>query len=96
MNTGGPLAVNHMLDGRYRISKMLGQGGMGRLPISPITRASPIARRLQRDDHRRRYPRQQKAVEDFNREARVLASLSHPAIPQVIDYFGERGRHATS
>src|ERR1700689_3358014 len=36
---------------------------------------------------------EQKAVEDFNREARVLASLSHPAIPQVIDYFGERGRH---
>jgi serine/threonine protein kinase len=36
---------------------------------------------------------ERKAVEDFHREASVLAQLSHPSIPQIIDYFGERGRH---
>jgi serine/threonine protein kinase len=92
MNTGEPLAVNHMLDGRYRINKMLGQGGMGRVYLANDTRLAnrPVAcKEMVIGDG----IQEQKAVEDFNREARVLASLSHPAIPQVIDYFGERGRH---
>jgi len=92
MNTGEPLAVNHMLDGRYRINKMLGQGGMGRVYLANDTRLAnrPVAcKEMIIGDG----IQEQKAVEDFNREARVLASLSHPAIPQVIDYFGERGRH---
>jgi serine/threonine protein kinase len=92
MNTGEPLAVNHMLDGRYRIAKMLGQGGMGRVYLANDTRLAnrPVAcKEMIIGDG----IQEQKAVEDFNREARVLASLSHPAIPQVIDYFGERGRH---
>jgi len=92
MNTGEPLAVDHMLDGRYRISKMLGQGGMGRVYLANDTRLAdrPVAcKEMIIGDG----IQEQKAVEDFNREARVLASLSHPAIPQVIDYFGERGRH---
>lgn len=92
MKTGDPLAVNHMLDGRYRISKMLGHGGMGRVYLASDTRLAdrPVAcKEMIIGDG----IQEQKAVEDFNREARVLASLSHPAIPQVIDYFGERGRH---
>jgi len=92
MKTGEPLAVNHMLDGRYRISKTLGQGGMGRVYLANDTRLAdrPVAcKEMIIGDG----IQEQKAVEDFNREARVLASLSHPAIPQVIDYFGERGRH---
>src|SRR5271155_3050654 len=92
MNTGEPLAVNHMLDGRYRISKMLGQGGMGRVYLANDTRLAnrPVAcKEMVIGDG----IQEQKAVEDFNREARVLASLSHPAIPQVIDFFTERGRH---
>jgi len=36
---------------------------------------------------------EKKAIEDFAREARVLASLSHPGIPNVIDYFAENNRH---
>ena len=29
-------------------------------------------------------------VQNFDREANILASLSHPAIPSVLDYFNER------
>jgi serine/threonine protein kinase len=92
MKTGEPLAVNHMLDGRYRISKVLGQGGMGRVYLACDTRLAdrPVAcKEMIVGDG----SQEQKAVDDFNREAHVLATLSHPAIPQVIDYFGEHGRH---
>src|ERR1700684_2367601 len=92
MNSGDALTVGHMLDGRYRVHKILGQGGMGRVYLANDTRLAnrPVAcKEMIIGDG----IQEQKAVEDFNREARVLASLSHPAIPQVIDYFGERGRH---
>lgn len=92
MNPGEALPVGCMLDGRYRIHRVLGQGGMGRVYLANDTRLAdrPVACKemvigtgLQ----------EQKAVEDFSREASVLASLSHPSIPQVIDYFAEHGRH---
>ena len=86
------MAVGHMLDGRYRVHKVLGQGGMGRVYLANDTRLAdrPVACKemIIGDGIQER-----KAVEDFNREASVLASLSHPSIPQVIDYFTERGRH---
>ena len=34
-----------------------------------------------------------KAVEDFKREAEVLAQLEHPSIPTIFDYFIEGGRY---
>jgi serine/threonine protein kinase len=34
-----------------------------------------------------------KAVEDFKREAQILARLEHPSIPTVFDYFIESGRY---
>src|SRR5579885_3075949 len=36
---------------------------------------------------------EKKAIEDFTREATVLARLSHPGIPTLIDHFAENGRH---
>src|SRR5271163_618901 len=92
MNPGEALAIGHMLDGRYRIHRMLGQGGMGRVYLANDTRLAerPVACKemilgtgLQ----------EAKAIDDFNREASVLAALSHPSIPQVIDYFVESERH---
>jgi len=32
-------------------------------------------------------------LEQFRKEARILANLSHPNLPRVIDYFTENGRH---
>jgi serine/threonine protein kinase len=92
MKTGEPLPVSHLLDGRYRIHKLLGAGGMGRVYLANDTRLAnrPVAAKemILGDGVQER-----KAVEDFNREASVLARLSHPSIPQIIDYFGEQGRH---
>src|SRR5271165_2621560 len=92
MNPGEPLGSGYMLDGRYRINKVVGVGGMGRVYLANDTRLAnrPVAVKemvlgegLQ----------EKKAVEDFAREARVLAGLSHPGIPNLFDYFLERGSH---
>ena len=92
MHPGEPLPSGHLLDGRYRINKVLGQGGMGRVYLANDTRLAnrPVAaKEMVLGDG----IQEKKAIEDFNREARVLASLSHPSIPQVIDFFVEQGRH---
>src|SRR5579885_3216291 len=92
MNTGEPLAIGHLLDGRYRIHKLLGIGGMGRVYLANDTRLAnrPVAVKemIVGDGIQER-----KAIADFHREASVLARLSHPSIPQIIDYFDEQGRH---
>jgi len=92
MKPGEQLAVGHMLDGRYRVHKVLGQGGMGRVYLANDTRLAnrPVAvKEMIIGDG----IAEKKAIEDFAREARVLASLSHPGIPNVIDYFAENNRH---
>ncbi|HLH75551.1 MAG TPA: protein kinase [Candidatus Binataceae bacterium] len=90
--TGEPLATGHLLDGRYRVEKVIGVGGMGRVYMANDTRLAnrPVAVKemlVGEGLHER------KAVEDFAREAAVLAPLSHPGIPNLIDYFAEGGRH---
>jgi serine/threonine protein kinase len=92
MKTGEPLPVGHLLDGRYRILKLLGVGGMGRVYLANDTRLAnrPVAvKEMILDDG----AQERKAIEDFHRESSVLARLSHPSIPQIIDYLGEHGRH---
>src|SRR6266851_8279196 len=92
MKPGEPLIAGHLLDGRYRVNKIIGLGGMGRVYLANDTRLAnrPVAVKemivgegLQ----------EKKAIEDFAREARVLAPLSHPGIPNLIDYFVETSRH---
>ena len=92
MKTGAPLPVGQLLDGRYRIHKLLGIGGMGRVYLANDTRLAnrpaAVKEMIVGDGAQER-----KAIEDFHREASVLARLTHPSIPQIIDYFGEQGRH---
>jgi serine/threonine protein kinase len=92
MKAGEPLAAGHLLDGRYRIGSVIGVGGMGRVYLANDTRLAnrPVAVKEMMVGEGLQ---EQKAVEDFSREARVLAPLSHPGIPNLIDYFAERGRH---
>jgi serine/threonine protein kinase len=92
MNPGEPLSEGHLLDNRYRVRKVLGVGGMGRVYLSNDTRLAnrPVAvKEMILGDG----IAEKKAIEDFTREATVLARLSHPGIPTLIDHFAERGRH---
>src|SRR5208282_2056009 len=92
MNPGEPLSEGHLLDSRYRVRKVLGVGGMGRVYLSNDTRLAnrPVAvKEMILGDG----IAEKKALEDFTREATVLARLSHPGIPTLIDHFAENGRH---
>jgi serine/threonine protein kinase len=92
MKPGEQLPAGQMLDGRYRVHRVLGQGGMGRVYLANDTRLAnrPVAAKemIIGDGIA-----EKKAIEDFAREARVLSALSHPGIPNVIDYFAENNRH---
>ena len=92
MNPGEQLTEGHVLDGRYRVKKVLGVGGMGRVYLSNDTRLAnrPVAvKEMILGDG----IQEKKAIEDFTREANVLARLSHQGIPTLIDHFAENGRH---
>lgn len=92
MNPGEPLSEGHLLDNRYRVRKVLGVGGMGRVYLSNDTRLAnrPVAvKEMILGDG----IAEKKAIEDFTREATVLARLSHPGIPTLIDHFAENSRH---
>jgi eukaryotic-like serine/threonine-protein kinase len=69
---------------RYQIIDMLGQGGVGITyrATDLTTNGTVVVKALSlRRSH------DWKAIELFEREAKVLAQLDHPAIPQYIDYF---------
>lgn len=72
-----------ILQQRYRIDKQIGQGGMGAVYVATDERFGStvaIKETLCMDDNYR------KAIE---REARLLNSLKHPALPRVSDHFLE-------
>ena len=78
MKGGDPLPTGHQLDGRYRIGKVIGVGGMGRVYLANDTRLAnrPVAVKEMMVGEGLQ---EQKAVEDFAREARVLAPFPIPA-----------------
>jgi serine/threonine-protein kinase len=79
---------------RYLIVQRVGGGGMGSVYQAKDKRladrlcAVKEMIELFADQNQRA-----KAVEDFKREAEVLAQLDHPSIPTVFDYFIEGGRY---
>src|SRR5215471_6230262 len=79
---------------RYLIVQRVGGGGMGSVYQAKDKRladrlcAVKEMIELFADQNQRA-----KAVDDFKREAEVLAQLDHPSIPTVFDYFIETGRY---
>jgi eukaryotic-like serine/threonine-protein kinase len=75
------LAPDIILNNRYRIIRTLGHGGMGAVYLAYDTSLDhQVAVK-----HNRNLSAQ--ATSGFLREARLLASLHHPNLPRVIDYF---------
>jgi len=69
---------------RYRIIAPLGQGGMGiTYQAENLTNNQPVAIKALS----LRQLTDWKALELFEREAKILATLNHPAIPKYLDYF---------
>ncbi|MCS6871961.1 MAG: PQQ-binding-like beta-propeller repeat protein [Anaerolineae bacterium] len=87
---GGDSAVGKTLNNRYHITAVLGVGGMGMVYLArdrnfPDVTHYVAVKEMQNtltDPHQR-----QTMVEQFEREINILATLKHPAIPQIIDRF---------
>jgi serine/threonine protein kinase/outer membrane protein OmpA-like peptidoglycan-associated protein len=74
-----------VLHDRYRIVRSIGSGGMGAVFEAIDARLqNTVAVKQTTAVH-------PEAARAFEREARILASLRHPALPVVIDYFSDQG-----
>ena len=80
------LAPDTILQSRYRIIQSLGQGGMGAVYEAIDLRLGhtvALKQTLTNDEAQ---------WKQFEREARLMAWLNHPALPRVSDYFTEGHR----
>ena len=88
------LEVGHVLNNRFRIIRLLGQGGMASVyyahdPV--LNRYVALKQMMPEPEGSERAAEQMR--KQFLREAQVLASLHHPNLPRVTDYFVDAGQH---
>lgn len=91
----GALQPGAVLQNRYRITGVIGVGGMGSvyqardLHFPNVTRYVAVKEmfNLSTDQNVR-----EMILKTFEREADMLASLSHPAVPEIYDYFPSKTR----
>ncbi|HEY2976228.1 MAG TPA: serine/threonine-protein kinase [Pyrinomonadaceae bacterium] len=81
-----PLAPDTVLQERYRIVRQLGRGGMGAVYEAVDQR---LGKTVALKETLSSEPSMRK---QFEREARLLAGMQHPALPQVSDHFVEGSR----
>jgi tRNA A-37 threonylcarbamoyl transferase component Bud32 len=77
-----------LLYNRYEIVKRIGGGGMGAVYYAKDKNLGDAPRAVKEmiQSHLDE-SQQEKAVADFKRESMLLASLEHPSIPTIYDYF---------
>jgi serine/threonine protein kinase len=80
-----PLEINEILNGRYQIEEILGQGGMGAVYKAVDINLGVAVAVKENLFITEEYARQ------FRREATILAGLRHPNLPRVTDHFVVEG-----
>src|SRR5215470_7621895 len=85
MVTPTPLAPDMLIHERYRIVRPIGQGGMGAIYEAIDQRLGNTVALKQTLLSGAQLDRA------FEREARLLAGLRHPALPVVSDFFADGG-----
>jgi outer membrane protein assembly factor BamB/tRNA A-37 threonylcarbamoyl transferase component Bud32 len=89
------LAPEMVLVNRYAIEEVIGVGGMGSvyrardLHFPAITKLVAVKEMI--SEVRDQFMREM-IVKNFEREANLLATLSHPSIPRIYDYFTQDER----
>lgn len=93
----GPLQPDELMDnGRYKITRSLGKGGMGAVYLAQNLQAfgREVVIKEMLDYFDPGDPDQvDRARERFEQEARTLAALKHPAVPDIYGYFSQAGRN---
>jgi serine/threonine protein kinase len=88
-----PIAIGTLLQNRYRLVNILGQGGFGRTYL-----VEDLGRFQERCALKELIPMQsgpyvlEKSKELFQREAAILYQIAHPQIPQFRAIFEENQR----
>jgi eukaryotic-like serine/threonine-protein kinase len=72
-----------ILQGRYLIMRRIGHGGMGAVYLAKDQRLGSLLALKET------FFTDERMLKAFEREARLLASLRHPALPRVSDHFAE-------
>jgi serine/threonine protein kinase len=83
MTTGLEKFIGEALDGKYRLERLLGQGGMGAVYLAThLGTERPVALKLIAPQ----FMRHHEFVERFQREARAAGRLRHPNVVDVTDF----------
>jgi serine/threonine-protein kinase len=84
-----PLKSGEVLRNRYKIHRIIGQGGMGCIYLADDLRLEGRQCALKEVENDRSQPPEmlKEARDQFLREATVLARLDHPNMPKVSDFF---------
>src|SRR6476661_9216819 len=77
------LEPHTILQGRYKVVRQLGQGGMGTVYEAIDQRLDTIVALKET------FFADERLRKQFEREARLLARMHHPALPRVSDHFAE-------
>ncbi|HLE51868.1 MAG TPA: serine/threonine-protein kinase [Anaerolineales bacterium] len=89
-----PIKSGAVLRERYKIRRIIGQGGMGCIYMADDLRLEGRLCALKEVEHDTSMPKDmlRQARDQFLREATVLARLDHPNLPKVSDFFSEGQR----
>jgi serine/threonine protein kinase len=87
---GLDLYIGEVLDEKYHIERLLGQGGMGAVYLAThLGTERPVALKIIAPE----FMRNDEFIERFKREARAAGRLRHPNVVDVTDFgFAQRGR----
>ncbi len=83
------------LQSRYEILSVQGVGGMGAVYRARDLRFSAVEKIVAVKEMNNSAPDarlRRIGIQNFEREANILASLSHPSVPKIFDYFSEGQR----
>lgn len=89
-----PHKINEVIKERYRIKRVIGQGGMGQVYLAEDLRLEGRLCALKAVSYDENLPDDviKQTREQFEREATVLARLDHPNLPKVSDFFSAEER----
>jgi len=88
------IAPNTLVGNRYKVTRLLGSGGMKRVYLAEDTRLSNrLCAVAEMTDSFTDPKEKQAAAQSFAREADILARLAHDRIVRVYDRLSEGNRH---